>query len=68
MADLYRHSTEEADGIKSTEEEPSICEEHVFVISDDVTQVHDSVLHIQKLISEHLVKPCETFLSLADSH
>ena len=51
---LYRHSTEEADGIKSTEEEPSICEEHVFVISDDVTQDHDSVLHMQKLTSEHL--------------
>ena len=51
---LYRHSTEETDGIQSTEEQPAICKEHLFVISDDVTQDHDSVLHIQKLISEHL--------------
>ena len=30
-----------------------ICKKHLFVISDDVTQDHDSVLHIQKLISKH---------------
>ena len=41
------------DGVQSTEEEPVICKEHLFVISDDVTQDHDSVLHIQKLISKH---------------
>ena len=51
---LYRHSNEEVDGLQSTEEEPVICKEHLFVISDDVTQDHDSVLHIQKLISKHL--------------
>ena len=51
---LYRHSTAEADGIQSTEEEPAICKEHLFVISDDATQDHDSVLHIQKLISKYL--------------
>lgn len=50
---LYRHSTAEVDGIQSTEEEPAITKEHLFVISDDVTQDHDSVLHIQKLISKH---------------
>ena len=50
---LYRHSNEEMDGVQSTEEEPVICKEHLFVISDDVTQDHDSVLHIQKLISKH---------------
>ena len=54
MTVLYRHLTEEADGIKNTEGEPSICEEHVFVTSIDVTKDHDSVIHIQKLISEHL--------------
>ena len=42
------------DGVQSAEEEPVICKEHLFVISDDVTQDHDSVLHIQKLISKHL--------------
>ena len=41
------------DGVQSTEEEPVICKKHLFVISDDVTQDHDSVLHIQKLISKH---------------
>ena len=51
---LYRHSNEEVDGLQSTEEEPVICKEHFFVISDDVTQDHDSVLHIQLLISKHL--------------
>ena len=50
---LYRHSNEELDGVQSTEEEPVICKEHLFVISDDVTQDHDSVLYIQKLISKH---------------
>lgn len=52
---MYRHSTAEADAIQSTEE-PEICKEHLFVIFDDVTQDHDSVLHIQKLISKHLEK------------
>ena len=51
---LYKHSGAEVDGIESTEEEPAICKEHLFVISVDVTQDHDSVLHIQKLISKHL--------------
>ena len=51
---LYRHSNAEVDGVQSTEEEPAICKEHLFVISDDITQDHDSVLHIQKLISKHL--------------
>ena len=42
------------DGVQNTEEEPVICKEHLFVISDDVSQDHDSVLHIQTLISKHL--------------
>ena len=54
VTSLYRHSNEEVDGLKSTEEEPVSCKEHLFVISDDVTQDHDSVLHIQKLISKHV--------------
>ena len=41
------------DGVQSTEEEPVICKKHLFVISDDVTQDHDSVLHVQKSISKH---------------
>ena len=41
------------DGVQSTEEEHVFCKKHLFDISDDVTQDHDSVLHIQKLISKH---------------
>lgn len=51
---LYRHSNEEIDGVQSTEEKPVICKEHLFVVPDDITQDHDSVLHIQKLTSKHL--------------
>ena len=51
---LYRHSNAEVDGVQSTDEEPAICKEHLYVISDDVIQDHDSFLHIQKLITKHL--------------
>jgi len=44
---LYRYSNAEVDGVQSTEEEPPICKEHLFLTSDEVTQDHDSVLHIQ---------------------
>ena len=51
---LYRHLNAEVDGVQSTEEKPAVCKEHLFVISDDVTLDHDSVIHIQKFISKHL--------------
>ena len=38
-------------GVQSTEEEPVICKEHLFLILKDVTKDHDSVLHILKFIS-----------------
>lgn len=49
---LYRHSSAEVDGIQSTEEESAVCKEHLFVISDDLAQDHDSVLYIQRLVSK----------------
>ena len=51
---LYRHLNAEVNGVQSSGQEPAICKEHLFVISNDVNQDHDSVLHIQKLISKHL--------------
>ena len=51
---LYRHASLEYDGVVSTAEQPEVIKEYVFAISDDVTQDHDSVLHIQKLISVYL--------------
>ena len=40
---LYRHATEEADGIHSTKEAPEIVKEFVFFISDYAVQDNDSV-------------------------
>lgn len=51
---LERHSNEEMDGLQSAGDEPVICKEHLFIISDDVQQGHVSDPHIQKLISRHL--------------
>ena len=51
---LYRHASLEYDGVSSTVDEPEVIKEYVFAISDDVTQDHDSVLHISKLISAYL--------------
>lgn len=51
---LYKHASLEYDGISSTAEEPEVIKEYLFAISDDVTQDHDSVLHIQKLTAAYL--------------
>ena len=40
---LYRHAVKAVGSIASTAEEPNIIKEHVFVISDDPGQDHDSV-------------------------
>ena len=32
---LHRHAVEEVDGVASTEDDPHLVKEHVFVISDD---------------------------------
>ena len=51
---LYRHASLEYDGISSTAEEPEVIKEYLFAINDDVTQDHDSVLHIKKLTAAYL--------------
>ena len=37
---LYRHASQEFDNCASTEEQPKIIKEYIFVISDDMA--HDS--------------------------
>jgi len=54
VAILYRHAVEAVDGIKNTEDEPTTVKEHVFVISDDPGQDHDSVHKVQELIHSYL--------------
>ena len=47
---MYRHAVEAVDGVSSSEEEPNTIKEHIFVISDDPIQDHDSVHKVQELI------------------
>ena len=42
-------------GVASTEEEPHLIKEHVFVISDDSIQDQDSVHKVQELIYNYLI-------------
>ena len=51
---LYRHAVEAVDGVSSSEEEPNTIKEHIFVISDDPIQDHDSVHKVQELIHGYL--------------
>ena len=51
---LYRHAVASVDGRESTEDEPVTIKEHIFVISDDVTQDYDSVHKAQELIDKYL--------------
>ena len=53
---LYRHSTEKNDGIESTEENPEVVKEHVFVISDDAIQDNNSVHKVQELLNSYLTR------------
>ncbi|XP_048583328.1 uncharacterized protein LOC125562972 [Nematostella vectensis] len=52
---LHRHAVESKDGITSTEAEPHLIKEHLFVVSDDPAQDHDSVHKAQELIHDYLV-------------
>ena len=51
---LYRHALEDIDGVQSTEEDPRIMKEYVFVISDDGIPDHDSVHKVQQIIDNYL--------------
>ena len=52
---LHRHAVQATDGVASTEEEPHLIKEHVFVISDDPIQDQDSVHKVQELIHNYLI-------------
>ena len=49
---LHRHAVEEVDGVESTEDDPHLVKEHVFVTSDDPVQDYDSVHKMQELIGD----------------
>lgn len=51
---LYRHAQENFYRAQSTEDEPQILKEHIFVISDDGIQDHDSVNKVQNIIDNYL--------------
>ena len=51
---LYRHAVESIDGKRSTEEDPQIVKEHLFVISDDEVQDYHSVHKAQELVIAYL--------------
>ncbi|XP_022801267.1 uncharacterized protein LOC111338965 [Stylophora pistillata] len=51
---LHRHAVEEVDGVASTEEDPHLVKEHIFVISDDPVQDYDSVHTMQEFIQNYL--------------
>lgn len=51
---LYRHAVESVDGKVSTENDPQIVKEHLFVVSDDDVQDYDAVHKAQELITGYL--------------
>ena len=51
---LYRHAVESMDGRASTEEDPHIVKEHLFVISDDDVQDYHAVHKAQELVKGYL--------------
>ena len=57
---LYRHAIKATDGVQSTnvhtEEEPQTVKEHIFVISDDPGQDHNSIHRVQELINQYLTE------------
>ena len=54
---LYRHASLQCDGVESTEDNPKIITEHLFVISPDLKHDHHSVHQCRQLVADHL-KEC----------
>ena len=52
---LYRHASQEFDNCASTEEQPKIIKEYIFVISDDMAHDSYSVQHVRHIIHNYLV-------------
>lgn len=61
---LYRHAVESLDGKSSTEDEPIIIKEHLFVISDDDIQDFHSVHKAQELVKSYLEDQVKMQVSL----
>ncbi|EDO29563.1 predicted protein [Nematostella vectensis] len=51
---LHRHAVESKDGITSTEAEPHLIKEHLFVVSDDPAQDHDKLKQVQQTNCEEI--------------
>ena len=51
---LHQHAVEAVDGVSSTDGDPRLIKEHVFVISDDPFQDYESVHKAQELIHTYL--------------
>ena len=51
---LYRHAIQTVDGMTSTEADPKLIKEHLFVISDDDVQDYHSVHKVQELLKVYL--------------
>lgn len=54
VAILYCHTVEAFDDEGSSEEEPNIIKEHLFVISDDAVQDQDGVHNMKQLVQGYL--------------
>ncbi|XP_031553522.1 uncharacterized protein LOC116290592 [Actinia tenebrosa] len=54
---LYRHATGSIDGEPvSTEDDPKIVKDHIFVLSDNNTQDYNAVHRVQELVKNYLVE------------
>jgi hypothetical protein len=60
---LYRHAVESIDGKTSTEDDPNIIKEHLFVISDDDVQDYHSVHKTKELVKGYLEDQLKRFTS-----
>ena len=56
---LHRHAVEAVDGVSSTDGDPRMIKEHVFVILDGPVQDYDSVHKAQELIHTYLKNDVE---------
>ena len=53
---MYYHWVEATDSVESTQEDSYTITEHLFMLSDDPGQDHDSIHHIQELINKYLTE------------
>lgn len=51
---LHRHALLDVDGVKSTDEEPNVVTEHLFLIFHDLKHNQHSLHEVQSLVARHL--------------